>query len=251
MSEVGRLNTTGILESPQREVIDVLGSAEQYSEETEGSFDITVKPVLDLFEDMKFGSSPPSPTEFELARRLIDFEKISISSGAVCFAKSGMGVTLDCIGKGYILDHAAQILKDYRIDSALIDGGGTLVAIGPRFDGSPWKIGVTNPVNLNQTIGTIELENGAVATSGDYEDYFTPDKRYYHIIDPSTATSPLYSHSATVVSATASEADPLGLSLMVKPPAEALNFIDQFKGSECLVITRDGELVKSAGFDMI
>jgi thiamine biosynthesis lipoprotein len=250
-SEVGQLNLVGHIDSPQPRLLDILDRATEYSEKTEASFDITVKPALDLFENRRSDNFPPSEGEFDEARRLIDFEKLSVSSGSVSFDRSGMGITLDCLGKGYVLDHAAQILKTHGIDSALIDGGGTLIAIGARGDGSPWEIGIMNPLNLDETIGTIELKNLAVATSGDYENAFTADKQYYHIIDPRTATSPLYSHSATVVAPTASEADPLGLALMVKSPSESLALIDQFAGCECLVIPRNGSRVKSAGFGMI
>jgi thiamine biosynthesis lipoprotein len=250
VSEVGLLNATGSVESPQQELVDILTRAFYYSEKTEGAFDVTVKPALDLFENRRSSTFPPTVAEFDAARRLIDFEKLSVSSGSVSFGESGMGITLDCLGKGYILDHAAGILRDHRIDSALIDGGGTLVAIGSRSDGSPWKIGIMNPANLNESIGSINLQNEAVATSGDYENSFTADKRYYHIVDPSTACSPLYSHSATVVAPTASEADPLGLSLMVKSPSEASSFADRLAGCECLIITRSGKLVTSSGFSM-
>lgn len=250
-SEVGQLNSLGHIDSPPRELLDILACSSDCSEKTDASFDITVKPALDLFENRRSDTFPPTDAEFEAAKRLIDFEKLSVSSGSVSFAQSGMGITLDCLGKGYVLDRVAEILRAHRIDSALIDGGGTLIAIGSRSDGSPWKIGIMNPTDLNESIGTIQLENGAVATSGDYENSYTADKRYYHIIDPRTACSPLYSHSATVVAPTASEADPLGLALMVKAPSESLNFIDRFTGCECLVITRNGVLVKSTGFGMI
>jgi len=250
-SEVGRLNTLGHIGSPPRELLDILVRASDYSEKTEASFDITVKPALDLFEDRRSATFPPADAEFEAAKRLIDFEKLSVSARSVSFGQSGMGITLDCLGKGYILDRVAEILRAHRIGSALIDGGGTLVAVGSRSDSSPWEIGIMNPTNLNESIGTIQLEDAAVATSGDYENPYTNDKRYYHIIDPNTASSPLYSHSATVVAPTASEADPLGLALMVKAPPEALNFIDRFAECECLIITRNGGLVKSTRFGMI
>lgn len=250
MSQVGQLNTIGHIESPQRELVDILSQSSHYSEKTEGAFDVTVKPALDLFENRRAGSFPPTDASFDAAKNLIDYEKVSVSDGAVSFAEPGMGITLDCLGKGYVLDRAAAILRAHGIDSALIDGGGTLVAVGSRSDGSAWRIGIMNPTNPNESIGTIHLENGAVATSGDYENYFTPDLRYYHIIDPRTASSPLYSHSATVVAPSASEADPLALALMVKSPSEALSFIDQFAGCECLIITRNSGLVRSTGFGM-
>lgn len=249
-NEIGRLNTTGHIDSPQPELVKILTQALRYSEKTAGSFDITVKPALDMFENRASATFPPTDAEFDAARNLIDFEKVSVSNSAVSFAQPRMGVTLDCLGKGYILDRAAGILRAHGIDSALIDGSGTLVVIGSRSDGSPWRIGIMNPTDPNKSLGTIEMKNGAVATSGDYENYFTPDMRYYHIIDPHTACSPVYSHSATVIAPTASEADPLALALMVNPQSEALHFIDQFAGCECLIVTRNSGLVKSSGFGM-
>lgn len=250
MSQVGQLNIIGHIESPQPELVDIMSQSSHYSEKTEGAFDVTVKPALDLFENRRAGTFPPTDASFDAAKNLIDYEKVSVSAGAVSLAKPGMGITLDCLGKGYVLDRAAAILRAHGIDSALIDGGGTLVAVGSRSDGSAWRIGIMNPTNPNDSIGTIHLENGAVATSGDYENYFTPDLRYYHIIDPRTASSPIYSHSATVLAPSASEADPLALALMVKSPSEALSFIDQFAGCECLIITRNSGLVRSTGFGM-
>jgi thiamine biosynthesis lipoprotein len=249
-SEVGRLNTAGQIELAQPELVQILTWASQYSARTDGSFDITVKPALDLFEGRAARAFPPTEEEFNAAKSLIDFEKVSVSASTVSLARPGMGITLDCLGKGYILDKAAGILRSHRIESALIDGGGTLVAIGSRSDGSPWRIGIRDPIHLDRLIGAIQLEDRAVATSGDYENSFTSDRRYYHVIDPATAYSPLYSHSATVTAPTASEADPLALASMVKAPSQALSLIDQSPGCECIVIKRDGGYLQSSGIGM-
>lgn len=249
-SEVGQLNTSGQIEFPQPELVEILTWASHYSARTEGAFDITVKPALDLFETRGSRVFPPTEEEFNAAKNLIDFEKVSVSNSTVSLAQPGMGITLDCLGKGYILDKAAEMLRSHRIESALIDAGGTLVAIGSRSNGAPWRIGIKDPVHLDGLIGTIQLENQAVATSGDYENSFTPDRRYYHVIDPTTAYSPLYSHSATVTAPTASEADPLALALMVKAPSQALNVVDQFAECECVVVTRDGRYLESSGIGM-
>lgn len=156
-----------------------------------------------------------------------------------------MSITLDGVATGYILDHSIRVLKSRGIRSALVNFGGTLATLGSRANGSLWKVGIVDPLSSTNIIGTLYLKDQAVATSGDYEDYYTPDKHYYHIIDPGTARSPLFSHSATVVSSTATVADPLGVSLMVESPTSAMSLIDSFP-AECLLYTRsDGVMISS------
>jgi thiamine biosynthesis lipoprotein len=250
-SQVYRLNQLGRVEAPTPELVEALRKARYFSDRTDGAFDITVKPALDLLQRYLEGTSLPSDAEFEAARRLIDFEMLSVSNDVLSLGKARMGVTLDCIGKGYILDKAAERLREHGIRSALIQGGGTLLAIGARLDGSPWRIGIRDPEDPSGVVGKIALADRAVATSGDYENFFSPDERYYHIIDPTTARSPLYSHSATVTAPTAAEADPLGVALMVKEPREGLKMLEELGGYECLIITRDKRLVSSNGFGVI
>lgn len=250
-SQVYRLNKSGQLKAPTPELVEVFRKAQYFSDRTDGAFDITVEPALNLLLSCLVGSSLPSDAEFEAARRLIDFEQFSVTNNVVTFGKPGMGVTLDCIGKGRILDKAAERLREHGVRSALIQGGGTLVAIGAKLDGSPWRIGIRDPENPSGVVGAIGLVDCAVATSGDYENFFSPDRCYYHIIDPMTARSPLYSHSATVTAPTAAEADPLGVALMVKEPREGLKLLEGFEGYECLIVTRDGRLVSSNDFGVI
>jgi thiamine biosynthesis lipoprotein len=246
--ETYRLNQTSEVVAPASEFVELLGRARYFSDATEGAFDITVKPALDLLRNYIDGRSLPSDADFALARSLIDYERVSFSKDIVRLSDPRMGITLDCIGKGYILDRAASILRSYGIRSALVQGGGTMVAIGRKLDGSSWRIGIRNPSDPSRLIATIGLANGAIATSGDYENFFSADGRFYHIIDPTTARSPLYSHSATVTAPTALEADPLGLTLMVKKPSDGSKLLEGFKGCESLIVTRDGRFVQSNGF---
>jgi FAD:protein FMN transferase len=240
------LNETGSVECPSKDLVELAKSAQRYSESTEGGFDVTVKPALDLLQGYLEGQPFPTDSQFEHARSLINYEKMSISGSLITLDKPGMGITLDGIGTGYILDSSISFLKSKGIHSALVNFGGTLATLGTRADGSPWEVGVVDPTSPTYTLGTLYLKNQAVATSGDYEDYFTPDKKYYHIIDPSTARSPLLSHSATVVAPTGAVADPLGVALMVENPDSGLKFIDASK-AECLIYTRSGGVVTSSG----
>ena len=240
------LNQTDCLESPSSELLAVLQSATSNSVVSGGSFDVTVKPVLDLLQGYLEGQPFPTDSQFDAAKNLINYEKLEVSSNLVTLNKPGMGVTLDGVATGYILDHSIGVLKSMGIKSALVNFGGTLATLGSRADGSLWKVGVVDPLSPTNTIGNLYLKDQAVATSGDYEDYYTPNKDYYHIIDPSTARSPLFSHSATVVSSTAMVADPLGVSLMVESPTSAMSLIDSFP-AECLLYTRSEGVMTSSG----
>lgn len=250
-SQLSVLNQQGALYDPSPELLSVVQGSLQFSDSTGGAFDVTVKPALDLFTKFLAGGPGPTDAEFAAAQKLIDFEKFDAGSGALTFANPGMSATLDGIAPGYILDKTVASLRASGVRSALVQSGGTIVAIGATSDGSPWRIGVRDPMDGSATIGTLLLKDQAVATTGDYENYFTPDKTYYHVVDPSTARSPLYSHSATAVAPTATAADSLGVALMVKPPDEGLQTVDMVRGAECLIYTRNGSMIRSAGLEAV
>jgi thiamine biosynthesis lipoprotein len=253
-TDVVKLNQCGLLEIPSKDVVSVLESSTSYSERTEGRFDITVKPVLDMLQSYLDGQQPfPSDAQFEQARSLIGYEGLHVSSKLVTCSRPGMGVTLDGIGTGYVLDRTISILKSSGVRSGYVNVGGTVALIGSRGDGNPWRVGIVDPLAPAQTIGTLELSKDAVvATSGDYENYYTADKSYYHIIDPARARSPLYSHSATVVAASGIEADPLGVILMLEddPGTETRRVADSFP-FEYLVYTRTSGIVTSPGMEQL
>lgn len=235
---------------PSPSLVSVMKNAASYSQATQGSFDVTVKPVLDLLQAYLQGQPFPSDSQFEKAKSLIDYEAVSVSNSAISLNKEGMGVTLDGIATGYILEKSVALFKSKGIKSALINFGGTLAVIGSRSDGSPWKIGIVDPISPTNTIGDVYLRDQAVATSGDYENYFTSNKEYYHVINPTSARSPLFSHSATVVASTSKIADPLGVALMIKPPDEAIKLLDSYP-AECLLYTDDQGVMFSSGMKQL
>ncbi len=249
-SQVSILNTRDLLSGPDPTLVDVVGESLRFSVQTEGTFDITVKPALDLFTKFLSGGSGPTDAEFAAAQRLIDFERVQIEPGHITLTEPGMGITLDGIAPGYILDRAAASLRSSGVTSALVQSGGTIVAIGARSDGSPWRIGIRDPTDENGTIGALLLQDQAVATTGDYENYFTPDRSYYHVVDPATARSPLYSHSATVVAPRATTADSLGVTLMVMSPSEGLRLVDATRDTNCFIYARDGSRISSPGLEL-
>jgi FAD:protein FMN transferase len=245
-TEVWSLNQSGLVESPAPELSEVVRDATRFSDSTGGSFDITVEPVLEALQGFLMGQPFPSDSQFEAMRQLIDYERVDLSGQSLDLTLPGMKVTLDGIAEGYILDRAAATLKANGIRSALVNVGGSIAAVGGRGDGTPWEIGITNPLDPNDTIGTLLIKDQAVTTSGDYENYFTADKTYYHLIDPATGRSPLYSHGATVVATSAAEADRMGVVLMVDDPTVGTKLADGWD-CEYLLYTRASGLLTSSG----
>jgi FAD:protein FMN transferase len=245
-TEVCSLNQTGLVESPAPELAEVVRDATRFSDDTGGSFDITVEPVLEALQGFLMGQPFPPDSQFEAMKQLIDYERVVLSGQSLDLTLPGMKVTLDGIAEGYILDRAAATLRANNIRSALVNVGGSIAAVGGRGDGTPWEIGIASPLDPDQTIGTLLIKDQAVTTSGDYENYFTADKTYYHLIDPATARSPLYSHSATVVAASAAEADRIGVALMVDDPAVGPKLADGWD-CEYLLYTRAAGPIASSG----
>jgi len=245
-TEVCSLNQTGSIENPASELSEVVRDATRFSDNTGGSFDITVEPVLDALQGFLMGQPFPSDSQFEAMKQLIDYERVVLSGQSLDLTLPGMKVTLDGIAEGYILDSAAATLRANNIRSALVNVGGSIAAVGGRGDGTPWEIGIVNPLDPDETLGTLLIKDQAVTTSGDYENYFTADKTYYHIIDPTTARSPLYSHSATVVATSAAEADRMGVVLMVDDPTVGTKLADGWD-CEYLLYTRAAGPLTSSG----
>lgn len=150
-----------------------------------GLFDITsgvLRRVWD-FSSSKF----PNPEEIEHILPLVGLNKIIRAHSQLQFAISGMELDFGGIGKEYAVDRCADILRDMRIKSGLIDLGGDIRAIGSRPNGQPWLVGMKHPRNLDESLGNVQLVSAAIATSGDYERYIEADgKRYCHILNPNT-----------------------------------------------------------------
>ena len=211
---------------------------------------MTVEPVLDLLQGYFSGQPFPSDSQFESCLNLINYEKVDVSTNLISFDKQGMGATVDGIAMGYILDKSIDLLRSNGIKSAFINFGGTLETIGSRLDGSPWEVDIVDPLNPMKTMGAMYLKDQAVATTGDYEDYFTSNKEYYQIISPFTARSPLFSHQASVVASTALMADPLAVALMVEDPNAGMNLIDSFP-AEGLLYTDSNGVKMSSGMKQL
>ena len=251
-SAISVLNDLGIIGGPPPELSGVLRQALSYHGKSLGAFDPTVLPLVDLFRSRGTLASggatpsiPPSPEEIQDLLELVDAGAVEVTPSSIRLEKVGMGLTLDGIAKGFVVDRMAEILSALGLSDYLIDAGGDLRSSGFREDGRPWQVAVQDPGKLNRFPDVFPLTGMAVATSGSYEIYFDPSRSRHHIVDGRAGSSPQQSQSVSVVAPTAMEADALATSVFLMEPTRALAFIDSIPRCACLIVDPSGSQVRS------
>ncbi|MBP7056523.1 MAG: FAD:protein FMN transferase [Candidatus Omnitrophica bacterium] len=220
-SELSRLNRSAAqgAVAVSEELFFVIKRSLEYSAKTKGSFDITVKPLRDLWKRAGESGEPPSEASITDARSRVGADLVFLDdrSRTVKFAQEGVELDLGAVAKGYAVDRATKVLKDLGIRNAVVSAGGDMFCIGARSKEKRWKIGIQHPRDRSKIIYTINVTDKGVDTSGDYERYFTiAGKRYSHIIDPKTGM-PIGDNivSATVVALDSMTADIFATALCV------------------------------------
>lgn len=244
-SPVAAFNRDGVLPSPPAELVAVLEQALDIGELTGGAFDITVKPLVDLYQK----NQPELPSEDAIAAALdlVGYQKLSVSSELVRFTRPAMAVTLDGIAKGYIVDAGVGILRRMGYENTFVEAGGDLMASGSKEDETPWRVGVRSPRDEGpQLLASFDVRNQAVATSGDYMNFFSPDLANHHILDPRTGISPAELASATVMAPSAVLADSLATAAMVLGLG-GLELIEGLASCEGIFVTKEMAVYKTSG----
>jgi thiamine biosynthesis lipoprotein len=245
-SPVARLNQNGELTNPPGELVEVLEQAIAISKMTDGAFDITVKPLIDLYRQAQ--PRLPGETEIHTALALVDYTKLSVSGERINFTHSGMAVTLDAIAKGYIIDAGVGMLNTLGFEKVFVEAGGDLMAAGTKDSDLPWKVGLQAPrAEMVRQITTINVENKAVATSGDYMQAYTPDFLNHHIIDPRIGSSSVELASVSVIAPKVVLADGFATAVMVMG-TKGLQLIETLPDCEAFAISKDLVVFKTSGF---
>jgi thiamine biosynthesis lipoprotein len=252
-SALSVLNDRGALRGPPPELSGVLDQALSYNRKTLGAFDPTVLPLVELFRSRgsihAAGTAPPippSPGEVRDLLGLVDIGAVDVKPGSIRLGKVGMGLTLDGIAKGFVVDRMAEILSGFGLSDFLIDAGGDLRASGFREDGRPWRVAVQDPEKEGGFPDVFPLTGMAVATSGSYEIYFDPDRSHHHLVDGVAGASPARCSSVSVVAPTAVEADALATSVFLMGPARGVAFIDSIPRCACLIVEPRGSQLRSS-----
>lgn len=247
---VSHLNSKGVVTEVPPELAEVIARAMDYYRMSGGFFDISVKPIIDLFRKNSTEKKITLPSETKTNRvlTLVGSDKIEIKGRDMRFYKSGMGITLDGIAKGFIVDRASNILARHKIENHLINAGGDIRAMGSKGDKKPWTVAIEDPHKKREYPDIIHMKEGAIATSGNYEIYFDREKMFHHIVNPKTGLSPALNTSVSVMAGTALDADALSTAVFVMNPSKGRRFIDSLAGRECLIIGRGDKKIKSMGW---
>lgn len=243
---VGALNATGSLERPPAELVTVLACARTVSGASAGAFDVTVLPLVRLWE-ASFAATgrPPSDQAIETTRRLVDYRRLDVSEDRVAFADTGMALSLDGIAKGFVVDRAVETLVARGADRVLVDAGGDMATAGAGSVREPWSVGIQDPHRPRELVDVVRLAGECVATSGDYQQSFTRDRRHHHIVDPRTGRSPEVLSSASVVAPSAMQADALSTAVMVLGPDAGVALLDSTPGAAGVIVNKIGERIRT------
>jgi thiamine biosynthesis lipoprotein len=180
------------------ETLEIIKKSIDISIATRGAFDITIAPVVKLwnFSDNNHNPSIPPSEAIEKAIRSVNYKKININNetSEVYLEEKGMELDLGGIAKGYAADRAVNAIKAKGIKVALVAVAGDIRGYGLRTSGQAWKVGIQNPRPESESkrpwediFASISLMNMAISTSGDYQRFFIKDgKRFHHILDPET-----------------------------------------------------------------
>jgi thiamine biosynthesis lipoprotein len=226
------------------ETVFLLEKAKHYSEISGGCFDVTVKPLVDLWMvRTRETGREPSPGELENVKSLVCWQNIILTENAGRLASSGMMVTLGGIAKGYAVDRAGAVLLSRGVEDFLVNIGGDLLARGTKR-GEPWRVGIQDPRRPGRLLETISVENAAVATSGDYERFFfLGGRRIHHIIDPRTGYPADRLMSVTIIAPSCLDADALSTAVFVMGPEDGRKLIENL-GLRALLLTSAGERIE-------
>lgn len=249
-SQLSLLNRTGSLDDPHPALKKVIEAGVNLGQQTEGKFDPTVKPLVDLYQRVfRREGKLPDRERIQAALQLVDYRSVILEDGKICFQHEGMSLTLDGIAKGFIVQEGLEELRRAGFVDQLVEAGGDLSAGGRNPQGAPWKIGVQNPRKDGPACLTyVGVENQALATSGDYQQHYGEGFSAHHLVDPRRGFSDPELASVTVMAPSAMDADGYATAVMVMGSRQGLALLEGLDDVEGLLITKESRMIPTSGF---
>ena len=228
-----------------KELFDLIERSIAISALTNGAFDISYASMDRIW--IYDGSMREMPSEEEISNSIkkVGYQNISIDKEAqtVFLKLKGMKIGFGAIGKGYAADKAKTLLIEKGVKAGIINASGDLNAWGKQADGSDWMVAITNPLNKNKVFSWLPINDSAIVTSGNYEKFISFDGiRYSHIIDPRTGYPSTGIISTSIMTSNAELADAISTSVFVMGVETGLDFINQLKGVDCIIIDEENKI---------
>jgi FAD:protein FMN transferase len=246
-SEISQLSAVTESLSLNPEVIRLLQIGQQLGADTSGAFNMSLGALKELWQIESENPHIPSEQELSAVLEKTGSGALTIVGARVIKSKPDLRVDLGGIAKGYAVDRAIRVLRKAGIKSATVNAGGDIGLLGDK-QGKPWRIGIQHPRQTNDLLVTLQLKDQAVVTSGDYERYFERDGlRYHHIFDPASGKPARQCQSVTVVANDVASADALATAAFVLGPDAGLKLLESLPDVEGLLVSADGQLMKTSG----
>ena len=220
----------------------VLRKADELSKKSDGAFDVTVGPVVQLWRLARRTQQLPDPKEFATARDKVGYKKVKLDATkqTVQLLTPGMQLDLGGIAKGYAADEALKLLRDkFGIKQALVAAYGDIACGDPPPGEDGWKVDIA-PIAKSQKPRPLKLANAAVSTSGDLEQFVEiGGVRYSHVLDPKTGLGLTGRRSVTVIAPNGTAADSMTKAVSVLPPEQALKLVEETPGAATYIVVLD------------
>jgi len=245
-SDVSRINRYGGINRLKVDpmVCEVVETAKTIGDRSSGIFDFTILPLLRAYGFRDNHPRTPEPEVLEEALSLVDYRKVSVDkeNNVIGLETTGSQIDLGGIAKGYAVDRAANILRSHGVQKAVINAGGDIFAIGAPDEKEGWLIGIQHPLYPEKIAATVLINDQAIATSGNYENYIVvDDKQYGHLFDPRTGNPSNPVLSATIVAPSAMDADALSTSAFLMGQDNGSRFTQNQECAEGIFITKKSD----------
>jgi len=232
------------------EILSLIRIALKVSEESNGAFDITVAPLVELWGFYEKAPHLPQDQAIKDCLKNVGYRHLYFNNGKLEKDNEATRIDLGGIAKGYALSQAVGVLKQNGVSSALIDAGGDVYGLGKKGK-NLWKVGIMNPRGEG-VLGYVEVEDLAVMGSGDYERFIIKDgKRYHHIFNPKTGYPTEGVSAVTLIYQDPILAQPWTKIPFIMGAKKGLEILEKIPGMEAIIVTTSGEKMYSSGLKHI
>jgi thiamine biosynthesis lipoprotein len=230
-----------------KELFAILQQSQRVAELSDGAFDVTIGPVVRLWRRARRAETLPSPEALARAREAVGWRKLKLDSQnqTVTLTVPNMQLDLGGIAKGYAADAALAVLKSHGLTRVLVAASGDIAASDPPPGQRGWRVEIRALEGAESRLAkTILLENGAVSTSGDAEQFVEIDgRRYSHIVDPRTGLGLTERLQVTVIAPRASETDSFATAVSVLGTLRGLELVEAQPGMAALIIRKTADAI--------
>lgn len=254
-TEVDKINENAGIEPVKvsDDTIEVVKEGLYYSDLSHGKFDITIGPLVKLWNIPDRPTDDiPTQDEIDAVLPLTNYKDVVVdeNSKTVFLTRPGMMLDLGGIAKGYTADVISKMLTNEGVESAIIDLGGNIFAHGEKVSDDAWKIGIQNPFSTRgEIVGAISTKNKSIVTSGVYERYIEVNGvKYHHILNPETGY-PYENNIAgiTIISDKSTTGDALSTSVFALGVDEGIKFVEGLDGVDAIFVTKDNGIYLTSG----